>query len=150
MTARGQEQERKLVDRLLEPNTKLENWQQNKQFSGAGAVTAKSASTRSLYVSNKNLSKTFADKREFTARSYSSRAFATRDANLPSPPQTRTFATREARGVSNARDSARSYGTRQYAGSRPFLERGKSQKALHAQDRPLSIDDVRELLNKNK
>jgi hypothetical protein len=39
---------------------------------------------------------------------------------------------------------------REFSGTRPFLVRGKSQKALSAQDRPLSIDDVRELLNKNK
>ena len=37
-----------------------------------------------------------------------------------------------------------------FAGERPFLAEGKSQKWLHAQDHPLSIDEVRELLNKNK
>jgi hypothetical protein len=149
-TALAQEQERKLVDRLLEPNTKLENSQQNKQFTGAGAVTAKSASTRSFYLSNKELSKTFADTRAFRARSYPSRSFATREAALPTSPRTPTFSTSDARGISSARDAGKSYDTRKFSGSRPFLDRGKSQKALHAQDHPLSIDDVRELLNKNK
>ena len=37
-----------------------------------------------------------------------------------------------------------------FAGNRPFLGQGKSQKALSAQDRPLTIEQVRELLNKNK
>ena len=37
-----------------------------------------------------------------------------------------------------------------FAGNRPFLGRGKSQKALNAQDTPLTIEQVRELLNKNK
>jgi hypothetical protein len=37
-----------------------------------------------------------------------------------------------------------------YPGTRPFLAHGKSQKALSAQDRALTIDEVRELLNKNK
>lgn len=32
----------------------------------------------------------------------------------------------------------------------PFLDRGKSQKALSARDKPLTIEQVRELLNKNK
>ena len=149
-TARAQEQERKLVDRLLEPNTTLQNSQQNKQFAGAGAVTAKSASTRAFYVSNKELAKTFGDTRQFASKPYSSRQFATKDATLPPAHPARTFATGEARGVSAARDGSRRYETRQYAGNRPFLEQGKSQKALHAQDHPLSIDDVRELLNKNK
>ncbi len=35
-------------------------------------------------------------------------------------------------------------------GSRPFLVRGKSQKALSQQDTPLTVEQVRELLNKNK
>ena len=37
-----------------------------------------------------------------------------------------------------------------FAGNRPFLGRGKSQKALSARDTPLTIEQVRELLNKNK
>jgi hypothetical protein len=149
-TAWAQEQERKLVNRLLEPNMKLENSEQNKQFTGAGAVTAKSASTRSFYVSNTKLTKTFADTREFTTQSYPSRQVVTQPATLPSPQRPRTFATTDARGVKSARESSTTYKTRQFAGSRPFVEQGKSQKALHQQDRPLSIDDIRELLNKNK
>jgi hypothetical protein len=149
-TARAQEQERKLVERLLEPNMKLENSQQNKQFTGAGAVTAKSASTRSFYVSNAKLTRTFAGTREFSSHSYSTSQFPTRDANLPSPPRPRTFATVDARGISSARGTTATYNTRQFAGNRPFLDRGKSQKALHTQNPPLSIDDIRELLNKNK
>jgi hypothetical protein len=45
---------------------------------------------------------------------------------------------------------AKKYATRDFGGNRPFLGQGKSQKALHSQDRPLTIDEVRELLNKNK
>ena len=39
---------------------------------------------------------------------------------------------------------------RDFPGTRPFLVQGKSQKALSQQDKPLTIDQVRELLNKNK
>ncbi len=120
LTAQAQEQERKLVDRLLEPNTTLENSAQHKQFNGAGAVTAKSASTRAYYVSNKELAKTFAGTREFTTRPYSSRAFATKDATLPAAPRTKTFATQNARGVSSAREAAKGYDTRKFAGTRRF------------------------------
>jgi hypothetical protein len=125
--ARAQDQERKLVDRLLEPNMKLENSEQNKQFVGGGTVRPKSASTRSFYVSNATLTKTFAGSREFTTQSHPSRQFGTQSENLPPAQKSRPF-----------------------AGTSPFVEEGKSQKALHAQDHPLSIDDVRELLNKNK
>jgi hypothetical protein len=148
--ARAQDQERKLVDRLLEPNMKLENSEQNKQFVGGGTVRPKSASTRSFYVSNATLTKTFAGSREFTTQSHPSREFGTQSENLPPAQKSRPFATSDARGVKSARESSSAYKTRQFAGTRPFVEEGKSQKALHAQDHPLSIDDVRELLNKNK
>jgi DNA-binding protein H-NS len=150
VTTVAQEQERKLVDRLLEPNTKLGNSEQNKQFTGAETVTAKSASSRSFYVSNTKLIKTFAGTHELTTQSYQSRQFASQPANLPPPQKPRTFATADARGVKPAPESSAAYKSRQFAGSRPFLDQGKSQKALHQQDHPLSIDDVRELLNKNK
>jgi len=39
---------------------------------------------------------------------------------------------------------------RDYAGIRPFLDQGKSQKSLSAQNKQLTIEQVRELLNKNK
>ena len=39
---------------------------------------------------------------------------------------------------------------REYADNRPFLRKGKSQNSLHAQDKPLTIEQVRELLNKSK
>jgi hypothetical protein len=149
-TAQAQDQERKLVDRLLEPNARMENSAQNKQFTGADAVTAKSASTRSFYVSNTKLTKTFAGTREARTRSYSTAQVATQPANLPASQRTRTFATADVRGISTDREQSRKYGIRQFAGNRPYLEQGKSQKALHQQDHPLSIDDIRELLNKNK
>ena len=149
-TTLAQDQERKLVDRLLEPNMKLQNSEQNKQFTGAGAVAAKPASSRTFYVSNSKLMKSFAGTREFSTRSYSSKQVGTRPANLPPSQKPPAFATTDVRGVKPARESPTAYKTRQFAGNRPFLDQGKSQKALHQQDHPLSIDDIRELLNKNK
>jgi hypothetical protein len=149
-SARGQEQERKLVYRLLEPNMKLANPEQNRQFNGASNVTTASASTRSFYVPEKKLSQNFAGTREMTTTAFQSRSFTTRDANLPAAAHTSTYETKNARGVAPAREAPAKYQTRSFAGNRPFTEEGKSQKSLHAQDHPLSIDDVRELLNKNK
>jgi hypothetical protein len=149
-SARGQEQERKLVDRLLEPNMKLENPGQNKQFAGANSVTTASASAHSLYVPERKLSRNFAGTRQFATTSFQTRPVETKRANLPPQPQTRTFATSRARDVSAARERSAKYETREFAGNRAFLVPGKSQKALHAQDHPPSIEDVRELLNKNK
>ncbi len=149
-SARGQEQERKLVNRLLEPNRKLENSQQHKQFTGANSVTTASACTRSFNAPERKLSQNFAGTRQFATTSFQSRAVETQSAHLSPPHQTRAFATKETPVYSSAREASTKYETRQFAGNRSFLGRGKSQQALHAQDHPLSIDDIRELLNKNK
>jgi hypothetical protein len=55
-------------------------------------------------------------------------------------------------GTRVAPESTTTPGTpvREYAGNRPFLDRGKSQKSLDAHDKPLTIEQVRELLNKSK
>ena len=54
------------------------------------------------------------------------------------------------RGVHETQDAHSATGTRTFAGQRPFQEDGKSQKSLDRQNPPLTIEQVRELLNKNK
>ena len=146
----AQEQERKLVDRLLSPNTKLANPDQNKKFTGGSETPTRSAATKSFYVSEKNLSKTFVVDRSAPTTSFRTRNYSTQAAVMPTLPPTRTYQTKQARDISRSAHSTKKYATRDFTGNRPFLEQGKSQKALHAQDRPLTIDEVRELLNKNK
>ena len=146
----AQEQERKLVDRLLSPNTKLANPDQNKKFVGGVEAPTRSAATKSFYVSEKNLSKTFVADRSARTTSSRTRSYSTQAAVVPTLPPTRTYQTKQARDVSPSAYSTKKYATRDFGGNRPFLEQGKSQKALHAQDRPLTIDEVRQLLNKNK
>jgi hypothetical protein len=146
----AQEQERKLVDRLLSPDTKLSNSDQNKKFNGGTEAPTRSASTKTFYVSEKKLTKTFVADRQAPTSTFSSRSYTAKSATVPTAPPTKGFETKKARGVSTNAYSAKKYATRDFAGNRPFLGQGKSQKALHAQDRPLTIDEVRELLNKNK
>jgi len=146
----AQEQERKLVDRLLSPNTKLANPDQNKKFTGGSEAPTRSAATKSFYVSEKTLSKTFVADRSAPTTSFRSRNYSTQAAVMPTLRPTRAYQAKQARDISPSAHSTKTYATRDFAGNRPFLEQGKSQKALHAQDRPLTIDEVRELLNKNK
>ena len=146
----AQEQERKLVDRLLSPNTKLANSDQNKKFTGGLEAPTRSAATKSFYVSEKNLSKTFVASRSAPTASFRTRNHSTQAATVPTLPPTRTYQTKQARDISASAYSTKKYATRDFAGNRPFLGQGKSQKALRAQDRALTIDEVRELLNKNK
>jgi len=146
----AQEQERKLVDRLLSPNTKLANPDQNKKFVDGVESPTRSAATKSFYVSEKNLSKTFVADRSAPTTSFRTRNYSTQAAVMPTLPPVRSYQTKKTREASPSAYSTKKYATHDFAGNRPFLGQGKSQKALHAQDRPLTIDEVRELLNKNK
>ena len=148
--AYAQEQERKLVDRLLSPDTKLANSEQNKKFNGGTEAPTRSASSKTFYVSEKKLTKSFLADREAPTSTFATRSYVTKSATVPASPPMKGFETKKARNVSTNKYPTKNYATRDFAGNRPFLEQGKSQKALHAQDRPLTIDEVRELLNKNK
>ena len=146
----AQEQERKLVDRLLSPNTKLANPDQNKKFTGGLEAPTRSAATKSFYVSERNLSRTFVADRSAKTTSFRTRNYSTQSATVPTLPPVRSYQTKRTREAPPSAYSTKKYATRDFAGNRPFLGQGKSQKALHAQDRPLTIDEVRVLLNKNK
>jgi hypothetical protein len=155
-TVGAQVQEKKLIDRLLEPDMSLQNNAQNKQFATRGSTTTKQARTKSFYVRERKREKEFSGVRNFFAKMFRTRRSRYSDvqANLKTrsqvktpqiPASTSAYATAPPALASNKR-----YDTSEFSGSRPFLARGKSQKALSAQDRPLTIDEVRELLNKNK
>ncbi|MBA2744260.1 MAG: hypothetical protein H0U43_08155, partial [Chthoniobacterales bacterium] len=54
-------------------------------------------------------------------------------------------------GVRPAFDAQKAVATSEFDDARrPFLVQGKSQKSLSAKDEPLTLEQVRELLNKNK
>ena len=153
----AQEQENKLVNRLLRPDMTLQNNAQKKKFVAAGAPLDRHATVREFYWQEKTNTKKFANTRtrEFSSQQYNSRSF---HGNKDSPNlNTKTihksdlvFRTQTAIGVRAAVNADKKVSGREYAENRPFLDRGKSQKALSQQNRPLTIDEVRELLNKNK
>lgn len=153
----AQEQESKLVDRLLKPNTSLSNSAQNKKFVATGTVPIeKRVPSRSFYSPEKSLTRKFAGEQAFTPRQFAARHFRSGDsaANLSSRTQLtmndKVIAAPPASGTRVAPESGASSAVREFAGNRPFLDRGKSQKALAAHNTPLTIEQVRELLNKSK
>jgi hypothetical protein len=159
-TALAQQQEGKLMDRLLKPDTTLANSSQNKKFANTRPASFdKPVSLRSFYSPRKTQPKSFQPEKVFTPRQFAARHFRAGDssANLASRTQLRngdtmvatTAATAGARVAPESATTAPSSG-REYAGSRPFLDQGKSQKSLSAQNKPLTIEQVRELLNKSK
>jgi len=158
-TALAQEQEGRLMDRLLKPNASLANPAQNKKFSGDHATSFdKTARTHNFYSSRKSPAKTFAETdRSFTPQQFAARHFRAGDsaayiASRSQPVKNdRLIATpAAAAGTRVAQESYEVAPTREYASNRPFLDKGKSAKSLQTQNKPLTIEQVRELLNKSK
>ncbi|CAN5228556.1 hypothetical protein BH20VER2_BH20VER2_13090 [soil metagenome] len=158
VSALAQEQERKLLDRVLKPDMSLQNPVQEKQFRGGGSVTIKEARTKSFLFFKRR-----PKEKEFPAGTFHAQEFAgtrvSRSQGAVANVATRrripkadvpysTAAFTAVRGAHDAEKKA--VDVSEFSGTRPFLGRGKSQKALSQQDRPLTIDQVRELLNKNK
>ena len=153
---RAQDQERKLVDRLLRPDMTLQSSEQKKKFIADGTLINKKATVGTFYVEKKSKSKTFSGTRELSTQQFNSRPFhGTRSAFENSSQQAvgnsrLAYPTQSARAPRDASQSDKKVAGRAYAENRPFLDQGKSQKSLNRQNAPLTIDQVRELLNKNK
>jgi hypothetical protein len=155
-SAHAQQQDRKLMDRLLKPDTTLVSPEQNKQFAFRGTTMTKTAPTKSFYVPGRSDEKRFTATSEIAPSSYRTNASpdANRPAILPSrsaaPTSENRYPVRDYTNAHSLADAEKTVDTSAYSGTRAFLVRGKSQKALSAHDKPLTIDEVRELLNKNK
>jgi hypothetical protein len=152
---RAQDQERKLVDRLLKPDMSLQNTQQNKKFTADKTLVDKRAHVSAFYLQKKSNDKDFRGAREFSAQAFSdqsSNSAQTKTANISSrtlPPDTR-YTTPAAKQLNQVHDASKTRKTNRFGGNRPFLDQGKSQKSLSRKNPPLTIEQVRELLNKNK
>jgi len=153
----AQDQEKKLVDRLLKPDMTLQNDAQNKKFGGDGSASInKRANVGSFFVHQKSPSKSFGGTRDFSTTQFYSQTYRSgRTAYNVSSQQTvanskAAYANQTARGVRNAPQSGKKVASRAYADNRPFLDQGTNQKSLNRKNEPLTIEQVRELLNKNK
>jgi hypothetical protein len=153
----AQEQESKLVDRLLRPDMAMSNPAQTKQFSGGSRQEmSKSANVKEFSATASNAPKEFGGKKNFLSRIFGGHQFHGGDTNADVSTRSiastapATIGTQTSSLARSNSDGGKAVGTRQFAATGPFLERGKSQKALSAQDTPLTVDQVRELLNRNK
>jgi hypothetical protein len=155
----AQDQERKLVDRILQPDMSLGNPMQNKAFSGGGGTGGMDTS-RNAYVKDFDFVQKFSpkayDARQYEAKNYwqGDFQFATKTAAVKADPATGKSYDTKTLPVKDAREAGKAYetATRAYA-TREAQERGKSQNRLDEQykDKPqLNIDQVRDLLNKPK
>jgi len=144
------------VDRLLKPDMTLHNDAQNKKFIADGTSINKHATVGAFYIHKKPTQKSYSATGQFSAQQYNSRTFNSGQSAFNTSSQHAiansrvAYATQTASGVRDARQSDKKVAIRAYAGNRPFLDEGKSQKSLNRQNAPLTIEQVRELLNKNK
>ncbi|CAN5523836.1 hypothetical protein BH20VER3_BH20VER3_13420 [soil metagenome] len=153
----AQEQEGKLVDRLLRPDMTLANSAQDKKFNGTGTTAAdKKFVTRSYAASRERTTKTFAGTKSAASRSFQANKFTRAEkaaqarANAELAYANAEFLTRKSSLVRTSSAQEKVAPTRTYAESRPFLAKGTRQKILSQQDKPLTIDEIRELLNKSR
>ena len=156
-TAGAQTQEKKLVERLLRPDTSMVNPAQGKKFAApAGVSFEERVPARSFNSREKTLTKPYSGDRNLTSPQVAARHFRLGDS--PAQLSTRAqFAQKDriisappAPGIRVAPENTRAAAVRDFSGHRTFPGRGKSQRALQAYNRPLTIEQVRELLNKSK
>jgi hypothetical protein len=152
----AQDQEKKLLDRLLKPDMALQNDAQNKKFGGDGSASInKRAHIGSFYLHQKPSSKNYSRTRDFSTTQFYSQTYrGGRTYDISSQPtlanSKAAYGSQTARGVRAAPQSGKKVASRAYAGNRPFLNEGTNQKSLNRKTEPLTIEQVRELLNKNK
>jgi len=151
----AQRQERSLIDRLLRPDMELQNRAQGKTFTADSKVVERRGTVGTFYLQPSLNEKSFSTMPVATTAEYRHREFLSvprmtslgqsRDVNVTANANSST-----ARPIREAYDGHRQVAGRSYADERSFGEEGKSQKSLDRQNPPLTIDQVRELLNKNK
>jgi hypothetical protein len=146
-----------MVDRLLEPDMSLANSAQNKKFVAVGGTSVdKKFVANSFSTGNEATSKSFGGTRGFFSRIFGTEKFNRAEAAANAKTSAENayansqFTTHESSLVRGSSDSAKQAPVREYAEQRPFLGKGTRQEILSQQDKPLTIDEVRELLNRNK
>ncbi len=153
-SVRGQDQESQLVNRLLRPDMSLQSKEQNKKFVADKVGVNKQASVSTFYLQQKSNSKTFSGTRDYSTRQVNSPTYGTSSAGDTVPGArakvpTPAYSTATAPYSVESRDSHKKVDGGAFAGNRSFVEKGKSQKALDRKNPPMTIEQVRTLLNKN-
>jgi len=153
--ARAQEQERKLLDRLLKPDMSLQNSSQGKEYAPRSAAEPKQAHSKAFYIWPWRREKQFAGVRKYEPKHFATQQsrFSNTQANLATRTQIAQVAypTPGYGGTKPLPGGEQTVATQAFVdNSRPCLVSGKSQRSLSQKDTPMTIDQVRELLNKNQ
>jgi hypothetical protein len=157
LPARAQIQERKMMDRLMEPDMTLANSAQNKRFVAVeGTSIDKKFETNSFSGAHEATIKSFGGTKGFLSKIFGTNNYARAEAaanaktNAAMAYANAQFPTHESSLVRQSSYSDKQSKVKDYPDKRPFLAKGTRQEILSQQDKPLTIDEVRELLNRNK
>ena len=158
-SARAQQQESGLLDRIEHPDRTLKNSMADKQFSTSSSVSGKQAEVRPFIFGRSSTFRTgdgtyntrpFRGKNSFRTDAYATHTAAT--GNQGFSQTNKSFDTKSV-DVHADRAANKAAPVQAYAqGEKPFLGRGTRQDTIDElrKQKDLTIDQVRELLNKNK
>jgi hypothetical protein len=133
----------------------LQNAAQNKEFVTAEVSQSRQVKTRKFFWQEKTKTKTLPETREIPSRQFHSQSFSESRPATGLNAKTAwksdlVFRTQMAADGRVAADRNKKVIGHDFADNHPFRFQGKSQNALSQRDRPLTIEEVRELLNKNQ
>ena len=133
----------------------LQNNAQGKIFTANSAFVERRGTVGTFYLRRTTTEKQFADVRNYSATAFPSRAFnsdrgAVATTQSQSAKADAQLIASSVRDVRETHDAHSEVTGRSFADQRAFQEQGKSQQSLDRKNPPLTIDQVRELLNKNK
>jgi hypothetical protein len=132
----------------------LQNNAQGKKFTANPASIERRGTVGTFFLKPNRTEKSFVGARGFMANEFPSRSAGlnsrTSIPNQDRSTSTPVIQTSSVGDVHDAQDAHRTTPGRTFADQHQFREQGKSQKSLDRQEPPLTIDQVRELLNKNK
>ena len=141
----------------MRPNMSLTNSAQNKKFTAVeGTSIDKKFQARQFYSGETKPTRSFLGARSFFSKAFGTgkyaRAAAAADfkSNADLAFASTEFKDRKSSLVRRSPDADKPAQVREYADTRPFLAKGTRQEQLNRQPRPMTIDEVRELLNTNR
>jgi len=154
-SSNGQTQERSLVDRLLRPDMSLQNRAQTKKFATKSLSLETHGTVGTFYLLPRSQPEpVFGGTGSFSTKRYEARQFLASPQRAPIADRkldiARDVSAPAFYGVHAVPDAGKSVVIMGAADQFPFRGQGKSQKSLDRQNPPLTIEQVRELLNKNK
>jgi len=133
----------------------LQNNAQGKIFTANSAFVERRGTVGTFYLRPTRTEKQFPGVRNYSATAFPSRAFNS-DRGAVATTQSQSAKADAERIASSVRDVRETHDAhwevpgRSFADQRAFQEQGKSQQSLDRKNPPLTIDQVRELLNKNR